>query len=128
LTAATGGVLALVPGSAGTAPDRGFPAAVRGALAGKAIAREAGLTARHNEDEEFAAARAQLARRMAERRGSSPYKGVLLEGLEVWLIVIAWALRHRYHQQRRWRRRGALPGRIGRSLSSKPLRRCRRTQ
>ena len=43
----------------------------------KAIAREAGLTARHNEDEEFAATRAQLASADGRAAWLVAYKGVL---------------------------------------------------
>ena len=55
----------------------------------KAIAREAGLTARHDEDEEFVATRAQLSSADGRAAWLVAYKGVLLEGLEVWLIVVA---------------------------------------
>jgi uncharacterized membrane protein len=55
----------------------------------KAIAREAGLTARHDEDEEFAATRDRLAAADGRAAWLVAYKGVLLEGLEVWLIVVA---------------------------------------
>lgn len=58
----------------------------------KAIARQAGLKALHDEDAEFRAAREQT-------RGGDwfaawliAYKGMLLEGLEVWLLVVAFSL------------------------------------
>ncbi len=58
----------------------------------KAIARQAGLKALHDEDQEFRETRAAI-------RGADwfaawlvAYKGVLLEGLEVWLIVVAFSL------------------------------------
>lgn len=58
----------------------------------KAIARQAGLKKLHDEDVEFAETRARL-------RGGDwfagwliAYKGVLLEGLEVWLLVVAFSL------------------------------------
>jgi uncharacterized membrane protein len=55
----------------------------------KAVARRAGLQARHDEVLEFAAARARLA--AGDRRAAwlIAFKGVLLEGLEVWAIVVA---------------------------------------
>lgn len=61
----------------------------------KAIARQAGVKALHDEDAEFAETRAAL------RDGSwfaawlIAYKGVLLEGLEVWLLVVAFSLQSR---------------------------------
>jgi uncharacterized membrane protein len=58
----------------------------------KAIARQAGLKALHDEEVEFIETRAAL-------RGGDwfaawliAYKGVLLEGLEVWLLVVAFSL------------------------------------
>jgi Ca2+/H+ antiporter, TMEM165/GDT1 family len=61
----------------------------------KAIARQAGLKALHDEEVEFAETRARL-------RGGDwfaawliAYKGVLLEGLEVWLLVVAFSLQSR---------------------------------
>lgn len=55
----------------------------------KAIRRFAGRTALHDEATEFAHTREQLER--AESRGAwvMAFKGVLLEGLEVWLLVVA---------------------------------------
>lgn len=55
----------------------------------KAIRRYAGRTAVHDEAREFAQTREQLER--AESRGAwvLAFKGVLLEGLEVWLLVVA---------------------------------------
>ncbi len=55
----------------------------------KAVARRAGLKPLHDEGEEFAHTRARLA--TGDRRAAwlIAYKGVLLEGLEVWLIVVA---------------------------------------
>ena len=55
----------------------------------KAIRRYAGRTALHDEASEFAATRGHLAQ--AERRAAwvVAFKGVLLEGLEVWLLVVA---------------------------------------
>jgi uncharacterized membrane protein len=56
---------------------------------GKSIARAAGLKAQHDELAEFAALRASPA--AADHRASwlLAFNGTLLEGLEVWLIVIA---------------------------------------
>jgi uncharacterized membrane protein len=55
----------------------------------KAIRRFAGRTALHDEAREFAQTREQL--RQAESRAAwiVAFKGVLLEGLEVWLLVVA---------------------------------------
>lgn len=55
----------------------------------KAIARQAGLKALHDETEEFSHTRAQL--KSGDWYGGwvIAFKGVLLEGLEVWLIVVA---------------------------------------
>jgi uncharacterized membrane protein len=55
----------------------------------KAVARRAGLKALHDEEEEFEETRARLA--TGDRRAAwvIAFKGVLLEGLEVWLIVVA---------------------------------------
>jgi Ca2+/H+ antiporter, TMEM165/GDT1 family len=55
----------------------------------KAVARRAGLQARHDEAAEFADARSRIA--AGDRRAAwlIAFKGVLLEGLEVWLIVVA---------------------------------------
>ncbi|MDA8095230.1 MAG: hypothetical protein M0T84_15250 [Betaproteobacteria bacterium] len=59
----------------------------------KAIARAAGLKALHDEDAEFAETRHRLA--AGDRRAAwlIAFKGVLLEGLEVWLIVVALGLK-----------------------------------
>jgi uncharacterized membrane protein len=61
----------------------------------KAIARQAGLKALHDEEAEFAET-------LAKVRGGDwfaawliAYKGVLLEGLEVWLLVVAFSLQGR---------------------------------
>ena len=60
----------------------------------KAVARRAGLKTLHNEEDEFAETRAQLAK--GDRRAAwvIAFKGVLLEGLEVWMIVVALSARH----------------------------------
>jgi uncharacterized membrane protein len=55
----------------------------------KAIARQAGFIALHDEVSEFADTRARLARGDWWAAWSIAFKGVLLEGLEVWLIVVA---------------------------------------
>ena len=60
----------------------------------KAVARQAGLKARHDEDGEFARTRARLAH---AERGSAwlvAFQGVLVEGLEVWLLVVAFSLKN----------------------------------
>ena len=58
----------------------------------KAIARRAGLKRLHDEDAEFDQARASLS--SADRRAAwlIAFKGVMLEGLEVWLVVVALGL------------------------------------
>jgi uncharacterized membrane protein len=61
----------------------------------KAIARGAGLKALHDEDEEFAATRAELRRGDRMAAWLIAFKGVLLEGLEVWLVVVALGLHGR---------------------------------
>ena len=55
----------------------------------KAVARGAGLKKMHDEEEEFAETRAQLT--VADRRAAwaIAFKGMFLEGLEVWLVVVA---------------------------------------
>lgn len=55
----------------------------------KAIARHAGTVPLHDEVREFAATRAALARGDRSAAWIIAFKGVLLEGLEVWLIVVA---------------------------------------
>lgn len=61
----------------------------------KAIARGAGLKALHDEEQEFAATRADLARGDWMAGWLIAFKGVLLEGLEVWLVVVAFGLHGR---------------------------------
>lgn len=60
----------------------------------KAVARRAGLKALHDEEEEFEETRAELAK--GDRRAAwvIAFKGVFLEGLEVWLIVVALSIHH----------------------------------
>jgi uncharacterized membrane protein len=55
----------------------------------KAIARQAGLKPLHDEAEEFDQTRARLASGDWYAGWVIAFKGVLLEGLEVWLIVVA---------------------------------------
>lgn len=61
----------------------------------KAIARGAGLVPLHDEDHAFAQTRAELARGDWLAGWLIAFKGVLLEGLEVWLIVVALGLQDR---------------------------------
>jgi uncharacterized membrane protein len=61
----------------------------------KAIARGAGRKALHDEDREFADTRAALARGDWTASWLVAFKGVLLEGLEVWLVVVALSLHGR---------------------------------
>lgn len=58
----------------------------------KAVARGAGRKALHDEDREFADTRAALAHGDWMASWLIAFKGVLLEGLEVWLIVVAFGL------------------------------------
>lgn len=55
----------------------------------KAIRRYAGRTALHDEATEFAATREQLDQAEGRAAWVIAFKGVLLEGLEVWLLVVA---------------------------------------
>jgi uncharacterized membrane protein len=55
----------------------------------KAIRRYAGRTALHDEATEFAATREQLDQAESRAAWVVAFKGVLLEGLEVWLLVVA---------------------------------------
>ena len=93
MTAVTGGVLGL------GLDIRWLQLAIGGFLLlfgvrwlAKAIARGAGLKALHDETQEFAETRAQLARGDWVAGWLIAFKGVLLEGLEVWLVVVALGL------------------------------------
>jgi uncharacterized membrane protein len=61
----------------------------------KAIARQAGLKALHDEDVEFLDTRARISRGDWFAAWLVAYKGTLLEGVEVWLIVVALSLHGR---------------------------------
>jgi uncharacterized membrane protein len=90
LTAATGGVLQLGVGIEWMQFLIGVFLLLFGVRwLAKAIARQAGLKARHDEDEEFAATQARLSSGDGRAAWLIAYKGVLLEGLEVWLVVVA---------------------------------------
>jgi uncharacterized membrane protein len=58
----------------------------------KSIARQAGLKALHDEAEEFRETRAKIGKGDWFAAWLVAYKGMLLEGLEVWLIVVAFSL------------------------------------
>ncbi len=58
----------------------------------KAMARRAGLKALHDEAAEFEQTRARLTGEWAAGWAVA-YKGVLLEGLEVWLVVVALGMK-----------------------------------
>ena len=62
----------------------------------KAVARASGLKKLHDEGEEFAETRAQLSQ--ADRRAAwlIGFKGMLLEGLEVWLVVVALSVKKQH--------------------------------
>ncbi|HEX3845640.1 MAG TPA: hypothetical protein VHV80_14910 [Steroidobacteraceae bacterium] len=55
----------------------------------KAIRRYCGRTALHDEAREFAETREQVERAQGRAAWVVAFKGVLLEGLEVWLLVVA---------------------------------------
>lgn len=61
----------------------------------KAVARGAGLKAQRDEAREFAATRERLDRGDWVASWLIAFKGVLLEGFEVWLIVVAFGLHGR---------------------------------
>ncbi|PPQ34955.1 COG4280 domain-containing protein [Rhodopila globiformis] len=61
----------------------------------KAIARQAGLKPLHDEDAEFRETRARIGRADWFAAWLVAYKGTLMEGLEVWLIVVAFSLHSR---------------------------------
>jgi uncharacterized membrane protein len=61
----------------------------------KAIARGAGLKALHDEQREFNITRSELVHGDRLASWMIAFKGVLLEGLEVWLIVVAFGLHGR---------------------------------
>jgi uncharacterized membrane protein len=59
----------------------------------KAIARQAGLKALHDEEEEFEETRQEVERGDRSAAWLIAFKGVFLEGLEVWLIVVALGMK-----------------------------------
>jgi Ca2+/H+ antiporter, TMEM165/GDT1 family len=61
----------------------------------RAIARQAGLKALHDEDAEFRETRAKISNGDWFAAWLVAYKGTLLEGLEVWLVVVAFSLHSR---------------------------------
>jgi uncharacterized membrane protein len=61
----------------------------------KAIARQAGLKALHDEDVEFRETQATISKGDWAAAWLVAYKGTLLEGLEVWLVVVAFSLHSR---------------------------------
>ncbi|HTH98808.1 MAG TPA: hypothetical protein VL574_15440 [Stellaceae bacterium] len=63
----------------------------------KAIARQAGLKALHDESQEFAETRAKLAHSDRQASWMIAFTGVMVEGLEVWLIVVALGMRETSH-------------------------------
>jgi uncharacterized membrane protein len=63
---------------------------------GKAMARSAGLKALHDEAAEFATLRANTQKADFRAAWSIAFNGTLLEGLEVWLIVVALGV-HTHH-------------------------------
>src|SRR5271165_2586454 len=58
----------------------------------KAIARQAGLKALHDEDAEFRETRARISNGDWFAAWLVAYKGTLMEGLEVWVLVVAFSL------------------------------------
>lgn len=61
----------------------------------KAIARQAGLKSLHDEDAEFRETQARISSGDWFTAWLIAYKGTLLEGLEVWLVVVAFSLHSR---------------------------------
>ena len=61
----------------------------------KAIARQSGLKALHDEVSEFQETRAKISNGDWFAAWLIGYKGTLLEGLEVWLLVVAFSLHSR---------------------------------
>jgi uncharacterized membrane protein len=61
----------------------------------KAIARQAGLKPLHDEDAEFRTTQAEITKGDRFAAWLIAYKGTLLEGLEVWLLVVAFSLHSR---------------------------------
>ena len=61
----------------------------------KAIARQAGLKPLHDEDAEFRDTQARIGSGDWFAAWLVAYKGTLLEGLEVWLLVVAFSLHSR---------------------------------
>jgi uncharacterized membrane protein len=61
----------------------------------RAIARQAGLQALHDEDVEFRETQARISNGDWFAAWLIAYKGTLLEGLEVWLVVVAFSLHSR---------------------------------
>lgn len=59
----------------------------------KAVARHAGIKALHDEEAEFEETREELARGDLSAAWLIAFKGVFLEGLEVWLIVVALGMK-----------------------------------
>jgi uncharacterized membrane protein len=93
MTVATGGVLQLGVGLPWIQFAIGFFLLLFGVRwLAKAIARHAGLKALHDEDQEFAETREALSK--GDRRAAwlIAFKGVMLEGLEVWLVVVALSM------------------------------------
>ena len=90
MTAATGGVLVLGLNIMWLQLTVGILLLLFGVRwLAKAVARQAGRIRFHNEAEEFAETRAQLSSGDWYGAWMIAFKGVLLEGLEVWLIVVA---------------------------------------
>ena len=96
LTAATGGALSLglICGRSSSLSVSSCCCSESGWLA-KAIARQSGLKALHDEAHEFREARAKISNGDWFAAWLIAYKGTLLEGLEVWLLVVAFSLHSR---------------------------------
>ena len=94
MTVATGGVLRLGVGLTTLELVIGILLLLFGVRwLAKAVARQAGLKAFNDEDEKFSKTRDVLASGDAAAAWVIAFKGVLLEGLEVWLIVVALSAR-----------------------------------
>lgn len=94
MTVATGGVLRLGVAMSGLQFVIGVFLLLFGIRwLAKAVARHAGLKALHDEDAEFAETQEALSKGDLNAAWLIAFKGVFLEGLEVWLIVVALGMR-----------------------------------
>ncbi len=92
MTAMTGGALHLGAGMSGLELVIGVLLLLFGVRwLAKAVARAAGLKALHDEAKEFTQTREAVSHGDRHAAWLIAFKGVMLEGLEVWLIVVAFS-------------------------------------